>query len=38
MEMEKSVGDDLKLTILREGQTIEVIATLAARPSQQQSP
>lgn len=38
MEMEKSVGDDLKLTILREGQTIEVIATLAARPSQQESP
>ena len=38
MEMEKSVGEDLKLTILREGQTIEVIATLAARPSQQQSP
>lgn len=38
IEMEKSVGDDLKLTILREGQTIEVIATLAARPSQQESP
>ncbi|MDQ3909637.1 MAG: PDZ domain-containing protein [Thermoproteota archaeon] len=38
MEMEKSVGDDLKLTILREGQTIEVVATLAARPSQQESP
>lgn len=37
MEMEKSVGDDLKLTILREGQTMEVIATLAARPSQQES-
>jgi S1-C subfamily serine protease len=38
MEIEKSVGDDLQLTILREGQTIEVIATLAARPSQQESP
>lgn len=37
MEMEKSVGDDLKLTILREEQTMEVIATLAARPSQQES-
>ncbi len=38
VEMEKSVGDDLKLTILRQGQTMEVIATLAARPSQQESP
>ena len=38
MEMKKSVGEDLKLTILREGQTIEVIATLAARPSQQEFP
>jgi S1-C subfamily serine protease len=38
VEVEKSVGDDLKLTILRQGQTMEVIATLAARPSQQESP
>ena len=38
LEMEKSVGDDLKLTILRQGQTMEVIATLAARPSQQEAP
>ena len=38
VEMKKSVGDDLKLTILREGQTMEVIATLAARPGQQESP
>ena len=38
VEMKKSVGDDLKLTILREGQTMEVIATLSARPSQQESP
>jgi S1-C subfamily serine protease len=37
VEMKKSVGDDLKLTILREGQTMEVIATLSARPSQQES-
>ena len=37
VEMKKLVGDDLKLTILREGQTMEVIATLAARPSQQES-
>jgi S1-C subfamily serine protease len=37
VEMKKSVGDDLELTILREGQTMEVIATLAARPSQQES-
>jgi S1-C subfamily serine protease len=38
VEMEKSVGDDLKLTILRQGHTMDVIATLAARPSQQESP
>ncbi len=38
VEMEKSVGDDLKLTILRQGQTMEVIATLAARPSPQEAP
>jgi S1-C subfamily serine protease len=38
VETKKSVGDDLKLTILREGQTMEVIANLAARPSQQESP
>ena len=38
VETEKSVGDDLKLTILRGGQTMEVIATLSARPSQQESP
>jgi hypothetical protein len=36
--MEKSVGDDLELTILREGQMMEVVATLAARPSMQESP
>ena len=38
MEMKKSVGDDLELTILREGQMMEVVATLAARPSMQESP
>ena len=37
VEMEKSVGDDLELTILRQGETMEVIATLAARPSPQES-
>jgi S1-C subfamily serine protease len=37
VEMKKSVGDDLELTILREGQMMEVIATLSARPSQQES-
>jgi S1-C subfamily serine protease len=38
VEMEKSVGDDLELTILREGQMMQVVATLAARPSMQESP
>jgi S1-C subfamily serine protease len=38
VEMKKSVGDDLELTILREGQMMEVVATLAARPSMQESP
>jgi S1-C subfamily serine protease len=38
VEREKSVGDELKLTILRDGQTMEVMATLGARPSQQESP
>jgi serine protease Do len=38
VETEKSVGDDLKLTILRDGQMMEVIATLLPRPSQQESP
>jgi S1-C subfamily serine protease len=38
VEMKKSVGDDLELTILREGQMMKVVATLAARPSMQESP
>ncbi|HEX2472330.1 MAG TPA: trypsin-like peptidase domain-containing protein, partial [Nitrososphaera sp.] len=37
VEIEKSVGDDLEIMILRDGQMMEVIATLAARPSQQES-
>jgi S1-C subfamily serine protease len=37
VEREKTVGDGLKLTILRDGQTMEIIATLGARPSQQES-
>jgi S1-C subfamily serine protease len=36
VEKEKSVGEGLKLTILREGQRMEVMATLGARPSQQE--
>jgi S1-C subfamily serine protease len=38
VEIEKSVGDDLKIMVLRDGQMMEVIATLSARPSQQESP
>jgi S1-C subfamily serine protease len=38
VEMEKSVGDDLEIMILRDGQMMKVITTLAARPSQQESP
>ncbi len=38
VEIEKSVGDDLEIMILRDGQVMEVVATLAARPSQQESP
>jgi S1-C subfamily serine protease len=38
METEKTIGDDLKLTILRDGQIVELIVTLAARPSQQEFP
>ncbi|HEX6282297.1 MAG TPA: trypsin-like peptidase domain-containing protein [Nitrososphaera sp.] len=38
VEIEKSVGDDLEIMILRDGQMMEVIATLSARPSQQESP
>ncbi|MFL6491807.1 MAG: S1C family serine protease, partial [Nitrososphaera sp.] len=38
VETKKSVGDELKLTILRDGQTMELTATLLPRPSQQESP
>jgi S1-C subfamily serine protease len=37
VEIEKSVGDDLEIMILRDGQMMKVITTLAARPSQQES-
>jgi S1-C subfamily serine protease len=37
VEREKLVGDGLKLRILRGEQTIEVIAILGSRPSQQES-
>jgi S1-C subfamily serine protease len=38
LQREKSVGDDLQLTILRGGKEMQVTAVLGARPSQQESP
>lgn len=38
LQRDKEVGDELKLTILRDGQEMNVTAVLAARPSQQESP
>jgi S1-C subfamily serine protease len=38
LQREKSVGDELKLTVLRDGNLIDITATLAARPSLQESP
>jgi S1-C subfamily serine protease len=38
LQREKSVGDDLKLTVLRDGEMQNITATLAARPSLQESP
>jgi serine protease Do len=38
LQREKSVGDELKLTVLRNGETKELVAVLAARPSLQESP
>jgi len=38
LQREKSVGDEINLTILREGQEIQVKAVLGARPNQQESP
>jgi S1-C subfamily serine protease len=38
LQREKAVGDELQLTILRDGQEMQVTAVLGARPSQQESP
>lgn len=38
LQREKSAGDEIQLTILREGQEIHLTATLGARPNQQESP
>jgi S1-C subfamily serine protease len=38
LQREKSVGDNLKLTVLRDGQVQDVIAVLGARPNLQESP
>lgn len=38
LQREKSVGDELQLTILRDGRETQVTAMLGARPSQQESP
>ncbi|MEW6604263.1 MAG: trypsin-like peptidase domain-containing protein [Thermoproteota archaeon] len=38
LQREKSVGDELLLTILRDGQEMQITATLGARPNQQDSP
>lgn len=38
LQREKTVGDELKLTVLRGGETKELIAVLAARPGLQESP
>lgn len=38
LQREKTVGDELQLTILRDGQEMQVTAVLGARPSQQESP
>lgn len=38
LQREKSVGDEINLTILRDGQEIQVKAVLGARPNQQESP
>ncbi|AFU58173.1 putative 2-alkenal reductase [Candidatus Nitrososphaera gargensis Ga9.2] len=38
LQRDKEVGDELKLTILRDGREMNVTAVLAARPSQQESP
>jgi S1-C subfamily serine protease len=38
LQREKHVGDELNLTVLRDGQLQDITATLAARPSLQESP
>jgi S1-C subfamily serine protease len=38
LQREKAVGDELQLTILRDGQELQITAVLGARPSQQESP
>jgi S1-C subfamily serine protease len=38
LQREKAVGDELQLTILRDGQEMSITAVLGARPSQQESP
>jgi S1-C subfamily serine protease len=38
LQREKSVGDELQLTLLRDGQEMNVTAVLGARPHQQESP
>jgi S1-C subfamily serine protease len=38
LQREKAVGDELQLTILRDGQEMQVTAVLGARPNQQESP
>jgi len=38
LQREKAVGDELNLTILRDGQEMNVTAVLGARPGQQESP
>jgi S1-C subfamily serine protease len=38
LQREKSVGDSLQLTILRDGKEMQITAVLGARPSQQESP
>lgn len=38
LQREKSVGDELRLTILRDGQEMQITAVLGARPNQHESP
>ena len=38
LQREKSAGDEIQLTILRDGQEMHLTAILGARPSQQESP